>query len=195
MKILTVLTGVMIAAAACACGGNRSDQEETNSDIDDKAKEANMAIELTSTAFGESELIPSKYTCDGEDVSPPLAWDNVPPGTNSLAIICDDPDAPGKTWVHWVLFNIPPEATRLPEGIANAEILNNRARHGVNDFGNFGYGGPCPPSGSHRYVFKIFALDSKLDLTGKVSKQQLESAMQGHILGGGQLIGVYSREK
>jgi len=195
LKGIAILAVLVLLSAACACGEKRDESDSVENNTVESVEEATMAIELTSVAFEEGDTIPTKYTCDGENISPPLAWGNVPPGTHSLAIICDDPDAPSKTWVHWVLFNIPQEATRLPEGIANAEILNNHARHGVNDFGKYGYGGPCPPSGTHRYVFKIFALDSKLNLTGKVSKQQIETAMQGHILGGGQLIGVYSREK
>ncbi|MGQ9541449.1 MAG: YbhB/YbcL family Raf kinase inhibitor-like protein [Armatimonadota bacterium] len=152
-----------------------------------------MDIRLTSTAFTDGGTIPQKYTCDGADVSPPLAWDNVPEGTKSFALICDDPDAPVGTWVHWVLFHLPADTRNLPEAVPPDKELPNGARQGTNDFRKIGYGGPCPPSGTHRYYFKLYALDTLLDLPAGISKAQLLKAMEGHVLAEGQLMGRYSR--
>lgn len=152
-----------------------------------------MDIEITSSAFEDGEMIPSKYACDGADVSPPLQWGAVPEGTKSIALISDDPDAPMGTWVHWVIFDIPAETKELEENIPRDETLPNGAVQGMSDFGRIGYGGPCPPSGTHRYFFKIYALDVKLDLASGVRKRELLDAMEGHILGEGQLIGKYKR--
>ena len=152
-----------------------------------------MEIKITSTAFSEGSMIPKRYTCDGEDVSPPLAWTGVPEGTNSLALICDDPDAPVGTWVHWVLFNIPADMQEVPANIPPEKIIKNGARHGTNDFRKFGYGGPCPPGGTHRYYFKLYALDTEIDLESGITKAQLLKAMEGHILAEGQLMGRYKR--
>jgi Raf kinase inhibitor-like YbhB/YbcL family protein len=138
-------------------------------------------------------MIPERYTCDGTDVSPDLAWTGIPEGTRSLALICDDPDAPMGTWVHWVLFNIPPDETGLPAEVAPEASLSNGAIHGTNDFSRLGYGGPCPPGGTHRYYFKLYALDTKLNLDSGATKAQLEDAMESHILAEGQLMGKYSR--
>jgi Raf kinase inhibitor-like YbhB/YbcL family protein len=152
-----------------------------------------MTLEITSSAFSEGEMIPTGYTCDGPDVSPDLAWTGVPETTQSLALICDDPDAPMGTWVHWVLFNIPPGARGLPGEISPDAALENGARHGTNDFGRLGYGGPCPPGGTHRYFFKLYALDTELDLASGITKAQLIEAMEGHILAEAQLMGKYKR--
>ncbi len=152
-----------------------------------------MEIKITSSAFVEGGLIPAKYTCDGADVSPPLQWDAVPEGTKSIALICDDPDAPMGTWVHWVLFNLPSDAKELAENIPAEETLPNGAKQGVNDFGRIGYGGPCPPGGTHRYFFKIYALDTEVGLEAGADKRQLLKAMEGHILEQGQLVGKYKR--
>ena len=153
-----------------------------------------MEIKITSSAFEEGGLIPAKYTCDGADVSPPLQWDAVPEGTRSIALICDDPDAPMGTWVHWVLFNLPSDAKELAENIPTEETLPNGAKQGVNDFGRVGYGGPCPPGGTHRYFFKIYALDTEVGLEASADKRRLLKTMEGHILGQGQLIGKYKRQ-
>jgi len=152
-----------------------------------------MAITITSTAFSEGSMIPQNYTCDGEDISPPLVWSGVPDGTKSLALICDDPDAPMGTWVHWVLFNIPPHIMELPANIPPEKIIQNGAKHGINDFRKFGYGGPCPPGGTHRYYFKLYALDTEINVEAGINKAQLLQAMEGHILTEGQLMGRYSR--
>jgi Raf kinase inhibitor-like YbhB/YbcL family protein len=152
-----------------------------------------MEIKITSSAFEEGGMIPAKYTCDGADVSPPLQWDAVPEGTKSIALICDDPDAPMGTWVHWVLFNLPSDAKELAENIPADKILPNGARQGVSDFGRIGYGGPCPPGGTHRYFFKIYALDAEIGLEAGANKRQLLKAMEGHMLEQGQLVGKYKR--
>ncbi len=154
-----------------------------------------MALVITSSAFTEGRAIPNRYTCDGPDVSPDLAWSGVPDGTVSLAMICDDPDAPMGTWVHWVLFNIPADAGGLPAEIPSDAALENGARHGTNDFSRLGYGGPCPPGGTHRYFFKLYALDTALDLDSGITKAQLLEAMEDHVLTEGQLMGTYSRRK
>jgi len=152
-----------------------------------------MEIKITSSAFAEGGLIRPKYTCDGVDVSPPLQWDAIPEGTKSIALICDDPDAPMGTWVHWVLFNLPAETKELAENIPPDRTLPSGAKQGTSDFGRIGYGGPCPPSGTHRYFFKIYALDAEVGLEAGAGKRQLLGAMEGHILGQGQLIGKYKR--
>jgi Raf kinase inhibitor-like YbhB/YbcL family protein len=152
-----------------------------------------MAIKVTSSAFKDGEIIPKQYTCDGNDISPPLTWSGVPQDAKSIALICDDPDAPVGIWVHWVLFNLPPTSNALPAEVSSAKVLDNGAKHGKNDFKRFGYGGPCPPGGTHRYYFKVYALDSVLDLDPGITKADLMKAMQGHILAEGQLMGRYKR--
>jgi len=153
-----------------------------------------MALELTSSAFQEGQPIPRQHTGDGKDVSPALKWTDPPAGTKSFALICDDPDAPRKTWVHWVLFNLSAESRELGEGVPAQETLPGPARQGKNDFGKIGYGGPAPPRGKpHRYYFKLYALDTVLDLPAGASKADLVKAMEGHILGEAQLMGTYAR--
>lgn len=153
-----------------------------------------MSIHLTSSAFGEGERIPAKHTCDREDLSPPLRWSGVPQEAQSLVLIMDDPDAPMGTWVHWVLYDMSPALTSLPEGLASTATLAGIGVQGVNDFRRSGYGGPCPPRGSeHRYFFKLYALDTTLDLGPGKTKAEVERAMQGHVLAQGQLMGRYGR--
>ena len=159
-----------------------------------KEEEKKMDINITSTAFDEGGMIPVKYSCDGPNISPPLAWSPVPETTVSIALICDDPDAPMGTWVHWVLFNLPPETKELSESLPTSEILSNGAKQGRNDSRRIGYSGPCPPGGTHRYYFKLYALDVKLDLDPGVEKRDLLKAMEGHILAEGQLMGRYTRQ-
>jgi len=156
-----------------------------------------MPFILTTTAFKDGAPIPGKYTCDGVDVSPPLAWSGAPAGTRSFALIADDPDAPGGTWVHWVLYNLPAEVSELPENIAKVESLDlGGARQGRTDFRRPGYGGPCPPPGpAHRYFFTLYALDARLELKAGAQKKDVEAAMQGHVLGSAQLMGTYARAK
>ena len=147
-----------------------------------------MALQVSSPVFMEGGTIARKYTCDAENVSLPLAWSGTPPGTQSLALIADDPDAPAGTWVHWVLYDLPVEITSLAEGTKGI------GTEGVNDFRKTGYGGPCPPRGStHRYYFKIYALDTQLGLKAGAGKRDVERAMQGHVLAQGMLVGKYGR--
>lgn len=157
--------------------------------------EGKVNLTLRSAAFNAGDMIDPHYTCDGEDVSPPLSWTGVPEGTKSLALICDDPDAPRGTWSHWVLYNIPPDKSELPEGVPPEGRLTWGAMQGRNDFGNLGYGGPCCPRGStHRYFFHLYALDVALDdLRPGLTRQQLLDRIQGHILDQTQLMGRYSR--
>lgn len=148
---------------------------------------------LTSSAFGAGEMIPKQYTCDGKNVSPPLSWTDIPGGTKSLALICDDPDAPGGTWVHWVLFNFPVDAAGIPEQVPPVRSLENGARQGINDFRRIGYGGPCPPGGTHRYYFKLYALDSFLESDSGITKNELLEIMDTHILAETELMGRFRR--
>ena len=151
-------------------------------------------MRLFSNDFEPEGMIPHMFTCDGEDLSPHLAWDDVPEETKSFALIVDDPDAPMGTWVHWVLFNLPADKRELAENFPADETLPDGTRQGVTDFGKTGYGGPCPPSGTHRYYFKIYALDEKIETASVVDKAVLLKAMQGHILAQGQLMGKYKRQ-
>ncbi len=153
------------------------------------------AMQLTSTAFSEGEPIPAKYTCDQKDVSPPLKWTGAPAGTKSFALIADDPDAPVGTWVHWVVYDLPATSAELPEDSPKGQYLPGGARQGLNDFRRLGYGGPCPPPGKpHRYFFKLYALDTVLDLKPGLSKKDLERAMDKHVLAQAQLMGTYKRK-
>ncbi len=152
-----------------------------------------MAFELTSTAFANGDPIPMKYTCDDQDISPPLEWRDPPEGTRSFALICDDPDAPMGTWIHWVLYNLPGSTLSLPEAVpANADLPDG-GRHGQNSWGRSDYGGPCPPGGTHRYFFKLYALDTELELDAGASKEELLRIMEGHVLASTETMGVYSR--
>ena len=152
-----------------------------------------MELDIKSTAFGDGESIPGKYTCDGEDISPPLSWSQPPEGTKSMVLICDDPDAPVGTWVHWVLYGISPDTLELSENILDDKEVLNGAKHGINDFRKYGYGGPCPPGGMHRYFFKLYAVDTEIDLKPGATKGKVLDAIKGHILAEGQLMGRYSR--
>lgn len=147
-------------------------------------------MKLTSTAFEAQTTIPEKYTCEGADISPPLAWADAPPQTQSFAIVMDDPDAPKQTWVHWVAFDLPPDLRRLAENAA--ADLPAPARTGKNSLGKTTYGGPCPPSGRHRYVHQIYALDTKLALDSPTASE-LRRAMKGHVLAHAELVGTYEK--
>lgn len=156
-----------------------------------------MSPTLTSAAFAHQGAIPAKFTCEGADVSPPLSWSDLPPATKSLALIVDDPDAPDPaapkmTWVHWVLYNLPPAGNGLPEG---ASVLPPGTLQGLNDWQRSGYGGPCPPIGRHRYFHKLYALDTVLPDLGRPTKAALEKAMKGHILGQAELLGTYQKRR
>ncbi|HEY81752.1 MAG TPA: YbhB/YbcL family Raf kinase inhibitor-like protein [Dehalococcoidia bacterium] len=157
-------------------------------------KEVEMILSISSSAFEEGGKIPAKHTCEGQDISPALAWGEPPAGTQSFALIMDDPDAPGGVFTHWVLFNLPPISRNLPEGVPAQAQLPDGSFQGKNDFGKIGYGGPCPPPGRpHRYQFTLYALDQPLNLPAGASKKQVIQAMQGHILAQGRLTGTYQR--
>lgn len=147
-------------------------------------------MKILSSAFLNNQQIPSKYTCDGENISPPLLFSEIPEDTKSIVLIVDDPDAPSKIWVHWVVFNIDPTTVEIAENsVPKGAVL------GMTDFGRPGYGGPCPPSGSHRYFFKLYALDLTLNLPQNSDKKAIEKAMQGHILDSAELVGLYERKR
>lgn len=153
-----------------------------------------MAFELTSPAFSPGGEIPVRHTCDGPDLSPPLRWTAPPANTKGFALIVDDPDAPAGTWVHWVLYGLPPTLRELPEGVPARDTVPGLGTQGVNDFRKVGYGGPCPPRGpAHRYVFKLYALDAELALPARKGKAEVVKAMEGHILAQAELMGRYKR--
>lgn len=193
--VAAALAGALIMAIPACAGTN--DDTGTGSSAGTQEKEQQMALTLTSSAFQASESIPRKYTCDGDDISPPLSWSNLPEGTRSLALIMDDPDAPDPaapkmTWVHWVLYDIPAGATGLPENTALSGLPGG-TREGLNNWDRTGYGGPCPPKGSHRYFHKLYALDTTLGDLDQPTKDQLLEAMEGHVLEQAELIGTYER--
>ena len=153
-----------------------------------------MAFTIASSAFGDDGNIPIEFTCDGDDRSPALDWTDPPSDTKSFALVMDDPDAPGRTWVHWVLFNLPPRECGLPDGVSDTPTLPSGARQGTNDFGRLGYGGPCPPAGpAHRYYFRLYALDAIIDLPPGATRRALDAATRGHVLATAELTGRYQR--
>jgi hypothetical protein len=173
--------------------------EKSFHDANIKKGDVTMALTITSPAFSHNGEIPKRYTCDGKDISPAVQWSGLPEGTRSLVLIVDDPDAPDPaapqmTWVHWVLYNIPPDTTGLPEGV-KPQDLPRGTKEGLNDWKRTGYGGPCPPIGRHRYFHKLYALDAVLPDLGRPTKGALEKAMEGHILSKAELIGTYQRSR
>lgn len=213
ISLLAVLV-LLVGMGAGTCGGNGGattttspgngqetttplpEEEETTTPPENGEETTpppeEVEMEIKSMAFQEGETIPAQYTCDGQDISPALNWSGVPEGTQSFALIVDDPDAPGATFTHWVIFNIPGDALGLEEAIPTDSQLPNGALQGKNGFGTVGYRGPCPPSGSpHHYHFVVYALDTTLDLSAGASKAQVIDAMQGHILAQAELIGIY----
>jgi len=185
-KIFLPVLAAALALSSCAGPGQEAQPALTA---------APAALPLSSPAFEPGQPIPSRYTCQGEDISPPLEWQAPPPGTQSFALIMDDPDAPGAVWVHWVVYNLPPGARGLPEAAAGSQTstgLPEGAVTGTNSWRRAGYGGPCPPSGEHRYFFRLYALDTTLDQQ-PLDKQALLKAIDGHILGQGELVGTYRK--
>lgn len=152
-------------------------------------------MKLSSPAFKNGDRIPARYTCDGENISPALQWGDVPPGTASLVLINDDPDAPGKPWVHWIVYNVPATLGGFEENAAKKPALPEGLTQGLNDFGKIGYGGPCPPPGTHRYFFRLYALDTRLPAKDRATKSDLLHEMEGHILGQAELMGTYARKR
>jgi len=180
----------IILLTACAPSAPLTTEQSTPDPLE---MEEPMSFELTSSAFAQGQPIPAQYACQGLDVSPPLAWGVPPAGTQSFALIMDDPDAPGGTWVHWVLFNIPASASGLPEAFPADATFPDGSMSGQNSWGRTGYGGPCPPSGTHRYFFKLYALDEMLAISAGASKGELEKSMTGHILAKGELMGTFTK--
>jgi len=153
-----------------------------------------MTMQIVSSVFANSRAVPAQFTCDGKNISPPLAWSNVPLKCKSLVLICDDPDVPGGTWLHWISYDIPPTVKSVAENCPHGNAFPGGGKQGMNDFGTIGYGGPCPPSGTHRYFFKLYALDKMLGLPAGKTKNEIEQAMHGHIIEEVQLFGTYSRK-
>lgn len=151
-------------------------------------------MEFKSPAFFIGNTIPFEHTCDGDDLSPPLSWDSPPPGTISFVLIVEDPDAPNRSFTHWVIYDMPVNVRHLPQGVPNEPRLDRGGVQGKNDFGALGYGGPCPPDGTHRYFFKLYALDTLLSLEPGASKAEVKAAMEGHILSAVELMGRYARQ-
>lgn len=183
------IASILLVAVLAACGTSNVNVTPAVTD----AGGVPMSITITSMAFSNGQSIPKQYTCDGDNVSVPLDWEGVPTAAKSLALIVDDPDAPSGTFVHWVLYSIPTRARNLPEAVSNAATLPDSSRNGRNGSRRFGYMGPCPPSGTHRYFFKLYALDMMLTLEPGATKEQLLTVMQGHILTQGELMGTYKR--
>jgi hypothetical protein len=188
-RFMTFALAMLLSVAAC----KRSDSSRQTRAAGQQGEQS-MSLTVTSSVFKESERIPKKYTCDGDDISPPLEWSGIPKGTQSLTLICDDPDAPMGTWTHWILCGLAPDSTGLPEDVRLETRLPSGARHGMNSWHRLGYGGPCPPPGKpHRYYFKLYALDTLINPPGSPDKVAVEKAMEGHVLEMAQLMGRYGR--
>ena len=185
------LNVLALLVSGCAPGSAPAASEAPAAESGQPASfESFESFELQSSAFAHESAIPAKYTCSGEDISPPLQWGDPPAGTQAFALIADDPDAPGGTWVHWVLYNLPAETRALAEATPD---LADGGRHGQNSWGRNDYGGPCPPSGEHRYFFKLYALDTTLDLAAGARVERLLKAIEGHILAQAEVMGVYAK--
>ena len=189
MKAVAI-AAIMMFAVACA----KQPAATTSTPPGTQATQsATPGIKLVSRAFTEGQTIPRQYTCDGINISPPLEWTGLPKSAKTIAIIADDPDAPAGTWVHWVIFNLPADTLGMVENVPATEDVAGGGLQGKNDFQKIGYGGPCPPSGTHRYFFKIYALDGELPLKAGATKSEVEKASEGHIVGQAQLMGTYRR--
>lgn len=187
IRIYYLAFSVLLLLGCSSKNENKPIKKETNQDN-------TMELRIKSSAFDEGGTIPEEYTCDGENVSPEISWSGTPAETKSFALICDDPDAPAGTWVHWVIYNIPGSENGLHEGVSADKKLYNGTMQGLNSSGETGYDGPCPPGGTHRYYFKLYALDTTLNIQGNVTKDVLLEAMKGHLLAQGQLMGKYTRK-
>ena len=187
----TTLLPILVLLFSCSCHSAKQNGTTTNADTG--RTKNNMALAISSTAFSNGGMIPSRYTCDGANISPPLQWSGLPAGTKTVALIVDDPDAPAKTWVHWVVYDLPANTTQLPENIKPQENLAGGGKQGTSDFKKIGYGGPCPPSGTHRYFFKLYAVDIQTSLGPGATKDELLKTMESHVLAQGELVGKYKR--
>ena len=187
-QVLTIGAAFLAGAAIAACDSNAPAANL-------QPPQGSAPIQITSTAFAAGASIPVQQTCDGKNLSPDLTWEGIPSDAQSLAIIAEDPDAPSKPFTHWVLYDLPPKTRQLPAGLPPQPFLTTGGGHGKNDFGRYGYGGPCPPRGTHRYVFKLYALDKLLDLPAGASKKEVLAAIAGHVRATGELMGKYSRTK
>ena len=199
MRLTTGIATILTLWLLAACGRQPRTEQGSGADTTDTTMTSKIdggrnegaSLTVASDAFGSKGRIPAEFTCDGEDISPPLRWSGVQAGARSIAIICEDPDAPRGTWTHWVVWSLPAGASgELPRGAGGR---GGTAHQGRNDFGNPGYGGPCPPGGTHRYIFRVYALDTVLKPSGEGSRKDLLSAMAGHILAEGELVGLYGR--
>lgn len=190
---LYVISSALVLLVFGACSGGDGTEGQQPPEQERQTFSAQI-MQVTSSAFVEGADIPVKYTCQDQDVSPPLEWSGVPVGTQSIALIMEDPDAPGRRFVHWVLYDIPADVSELPEGVEASETTSFDATNGVSGFRRLGYGGPCPPAGGlHRYFFKLYALDTMIGLEPGATKADVELAMEGHTLANGQLMGRYQR--
>jgi Raf kinase inhibitor-like YbhB/YbcL family protein len=195
-RLLVTVPAIVLALALAGCGGG---EESANEEAEMESPSAEVTLTVVSGAFADGDSIPSTYTCEGKDVSPPLSWEGVPQGAQSLVLIVDDPDAPDpaapqRTWVHWVLYNMPADTSELPQGVASQDLPPG-TEEGLNDWQRTGYGGPCPPVGLHRYFFKLYALDTELTGLSKPTKAEVEAAMEGHVVAKAQLIGTYQKSR
>ena len=172
---------------------NKNPENTKNPNELPKKEERKTEMKLNSSAFEEGGMIPSKYTCDGENISPPLSWSGEPENTKSFVITCDDPDAPSGNWIHWVIYDIPVNVLELKENVPPQKILENSAKQGLSDFGKIGYGGPCPPGGTHRYIFKIYAINKMLELEAGLKKSEVLKAIDGNILAETQILSKYKK--
>ena len=188
MRVLWLIPLMLLSCYIITCK-----RAETQKQTPEKGASA-MTFTIETSAFKDGATIPKKFTCDGEDISPPLSWNGAPEGTQSFALICDDPDAPMGTWVHWVLWGLPPDTMGLLEDVPTDSALAGGSKQGLNSWPHVGYGGPCPPPGKpHRYYFKLYALDAMLALPLETNKAQLMEAMKDHILAEAQVMGTYGR--
>ncbi|MFN2576701.1 MAG: YbhB/YbcL family Raf kinase inhibitor-like protein [Pyrinomonadaceae bacterium] len=190
IKLRLIIPLMLLVLTGCE---SRSKTSLDNSAANSTPSPIAGSIKLVSAGFTDGQPLPRQYTCSGVNVSPPLEWTGVPKSAKTVAIIADDPDAPSGTWGHWVVYNLPAETIGMVENLPATDDLKGGGFQGRNDFGNVGYGGPCPPSGTHRYFFKIYALDNELTLKPGATKAELEKAMESHVVGQGQLMGTYRK--
>ncbi len=187
MRIIPVSALALFVFAACAS------RPRTIAPAPAPTQSDKSEMKLVSSAFKEGETIPRQYTCDGINISPPLEWSDVPKTAKTIALIADDPDASSGAWAHWVFYNLPADNIGMVENLPASDTLKAGGFQGTNDFGKVGYGGPCPPSGTHRYIFKVYAVDSELALKARATKDELLKALEGHVVGQAQLMGIYKR--